>query len=92
MRTVPIDMIMENKKDKVALNDELLEKVAGGVLNVPNDDYLVHIDLDGPEPVPVFWYRCDRCHNEFRSDVDYVCVSPCCGAGCTLVRITHEYI
>ena len=26
-------MIMENKKDKVALNDELLEKVAGG-----NDD------------------------------------------------------
>ena len=82
---------MENKKDKVALNDELLEKVAGGVLNIGSDDYLVHIDLDGPVPVPVFWFGCDRCHNEFRSDVEYVCVSPCCGAGCTRVRTTYEY-
>jgi len=83
---------MENKKEKVALNDELLEKAAGGVPNIVSDDYLPYIE--GPyisEPVPVFWFVCDRCHNEFRSDVDYVCVSPCCGAGCSLVRITHEY-
>ena len=71
---------MENKKDKVALNDELLEKAAGGVLNIVSDEYLPYIE--GPhssEPVPVFWFGCNRCHNEFRSYEDYVCVSPCCG-------------
>ena len=85
---------MENKKDKVALNDELLEKAAGGVPNIVSDDYLPYIEgpsSDSPESVQVFWFRCNRCHNEFRSDVDYVCVSPCCGAGCSLVRITLEY-
>ena len=85
-------MIMENKKDKVALNDELLEKVAGGVLNISSDDYLEDDVLDGPEPVPVFWFGCDRCHNEFRSYEDYVCVSPCCGGECYYCRATIEYI
>ena len=85
---------MENKKDKVALNDQLLEKVAGGVPNIVSDDYLPYIEgpsSDSPESVQVFWFGCHRCHNEFRSYEDYVCVSPCCGAGCYPVRITHEY-
>ena len=86
---------MENKKDKVALNDELLEKVAGGVPNIVSDDYLPYIEgpsSDSPESVQVFWFRCNRCHNEFRSYEDYVCVSPCCGGECYYCRATIEYI
>ena len=39
---------MDKNKGKVKLNDELLDKVAGGIVNILSDDYLAEVSENDP--------------------------------------------